>query len=304
MNEPLVSVALCTYNGEKFLAEQLESLINQSYRNLEIIITDDRSSDRTWEILNFFANRDQRVILIQNEKNLGYVKNFEKAIYLCKGQYITLCDQDDVWDTNKIKLLVDKVKDNLLIYHDSQLIDADGTPLKRLSDVMNLYYGSSPLPFLFNNCVSGHSCLFNQKLVKFLKESDGFDARFYHDWWLAFLAANYGEIAYLNQPLVKYRQHSQSNTDILNVKEVKLAGVKYSDINIEWLERCASVSGPYQSFIKRIIKLYRQSNWMGSYQLMIVLFKHAEDLLYLKRKGFWSKLNYLRKVSFQKRSID
>lgn len=300
-NDLMVSIALCTYNGEQYLAEQLESLVNQSYHNLEIVVTDDRSSDRTWEILKSFADRDQRITLIQNEKNLGYVKNFEKAIYLCKGQYIALCDQDDVWELNKIELLVNEIEDRLLIYHDSQLIDVNGVLLKRVSDLMNMYQGASPLPFLFNNCVSGHSCLISRKLADILKQNGGFDARFYHDWWMAFMAANYGQIAYVNKPLVRYRQHSESNTDILNVKEKKAAGVKYPDINMGWLQRCASVPGQHQEFIKRIIALYQQPDWMSSFKLMRLLSRHTDELLYFKKKDFWSKLNYLRKISFQKR---
>ena len=300
-NDLLVSIALCTYNGEQYLAEQLESLVNQSYRNLEIVVNDDRSSDRTWEILKSFADRDQRITIVKNEKNLGYVKNFEKAIYSCKGQYVALCDQDDVWDLNKIELMVNESKGRLLIYHDSELIDANGIKLKRLSDLMNMYQGASPLPFLFNNCVSGHSCLISNRLVSIVKQNGGFDARFYHDWWMAFIAANYGEIAYINQTLVKYRQHSQSNTDILNVKEKMATGVKYPDINIKWLKHCASVQGQHQAFIKRIIDLYEQSNWIASFQLMRLLSEHTDELLYFKKKDFWSKLNYLRKISFQKR---
>jgi glycosyltransferase involved in cell wall biosynthesis len=292
---------MCTYNGEQYLIEQLESLINQTYENLEIIIFDDRSSDGTMDILKAFASRDTRLSVIQNEKNLGYVKNFEKAIYQCKGKYIALCDQDDVWELNKIERLVNAINDSLLIYHDSQLIDVKGNPLKKVSDLMNMYRGNSPLPFLFYNCISGHSCLFNNQLIPILKATGGFNPKLFHDWWIAFLAAYHGVIAYIDEPLVKYRQHSNSNTDILNVKEKKKNGVKYPDIALQQLEQCATIQGQYQSLIKRILFLYQQTNWYSSFQLMNLLFKHTDDIFYLKKKSFTSKLNYIRKLAFQKR---
>src|SRR5882762_9584184 len=94
---PLVSIAICTYNGARFIRPLLQSITDQSYDDLEIIIVDDCSQDGTFDILNTFQEADRRVKLYRNEQNLGYVKNFEKAIDLCTGEYIALCDQDDIW---------------------------------------------------------------------------------------------------------------------------------------------------------------------------------------------------------------
>src|SRR5688500_10348209 len=96
-NIPLVSIALCVYNGEKFLREQLDSLVNQSYPNIEIIASDDRSTDASLLILQEYADRYPYFKFGQNEQNLGYVKNFEKVISLCSGDLIALSDQDDIW---------------------------------------------------------------------------------------------------------------------------------------------------------------------------------------------------------------
>ena len=96
--QPLVSIAICTYNGERFLKKQIDSLLNQGYSNIEIIAVDDRSTDRTWDMLQEYAQKDKRVQTYQNEKNLGYARNFEKAITLCKGDFIALADQDDIWE--------------------------------------------------------------------------------------------------------------------------------------------------------------------------------------------------------------
>src|SRR5581483_6393778 len=104
-NEPLVSIALCTYNGEKFLRKQLDSLLLQDYNNIEIIIVDDRSTDNTWHIVQEYAKKDTRIFAYRNHQNIGYIRNFEKAILLCRGDYIALADQDDIRESRKIQIL-------------------------------------------------------------------------------------------------------------------------------------------------------------------------------------------------------
>src|ERR1700739_3468336 len=117
MAAELVSIALCTYNGEAYIKEQLDSLIDQTYPNCEIIIVDDCSKDGTVGVLKQYADKYPQIKLHINSENLGYTKNFEKAIRLCNGEYIALCDQDDTWDKNKISILIDQIGNNILIYH-------------------------------------------------------------------------------------------------------------------------------------------------------------------------------------------
>ncbi|MBS7563478.1 glycosyltransferase family 2 protein [Mucilaginibacter sp. Bleaf8] len=306
MNDPKVSIALCTYNGIKYLQKQLDSLIHQSYTNLEIIVVDDKSSDDTLNFLQGYANRDTRIKLHQNEGNLGLVRNFEKAINLCTGEYIALCDQDDIWDHEKIKLMVENIEDHTLIYHDSQLISEDEKNLVKASEWFNMYQGSNPLAFIFFNCVSGHACMFNRKLVPVLNEYAPLEKHFYHDWWIAFVAANCGTIKYLNLPLVKYRQHQNSVTDIQNVKEESLAikNPPYNEINLSWLYKCHTFNGRYKKYIGRIINLLEHKTWLNSFTLMYLLILKAQYTYFIhRRKKGLSKINYLRKASFYKREF-
>src|ERR1700753_2011765 len=104
MDNPLVSIALCTYNGAVYLKEQLDSLIAQTYPNIEIVVVDDRSADDTWQLLTGYANTYPQFKIHQNAQNLGFVKNFEHAASLCSGELIALCDQDDIWHPEKIAL--------------------------------------------------------------------------------------------------------------------------------------------------------------------------------------------------------
>ena len=97
-----VSVALCTYNGEKYIEQQLNSILNQNYPVEEIQIGDDGSSDKTIDIIDSFRKKFDRLYLTINERRLGPLKNFENTIKRCRGQYICLADQDDIWYPEKL----------------------------------------------------------------------------------------------------------------------------------------------------------------------------------------------------------
>src|SRR5580698_4535990 len=121
-DSPLVSIALCTYNGEKFLAAQLDTLIAQTYKNLEVIAVDDCSTDSTYDILKTYAAKYPWFRIYQNAQNLRFLKNFQVAVSYCKGDLIALCDQDDLWHPEKIEMQVNAIGDNMFIYHDSEFI--------------------------------------------------------------------------------------------------------------------------------------------------------------------------------------
>ncbi len=128
---PLVSIALCTYNGEKFLPGQLDSLLAQDYAPIEIIAVDDCSNDNTWKILQEYVLKDDRLKLHQNKQNLGHTLNFERAIGLCSGDYIALADQDDLWEKNKISTLIAAIGDGVMVYHNADFIDEPGKADRR-----------------------------------------------------------------------------------------------------------------------------------------------------------------------------
>src|SRR5579875_1624244 len=120
MNEqnsfPLVSVVLTTYNGETYLREQLDSILAQTYPNIEVVAVDDRSTDGTANILHEYAAQYPNIKVFVNEVNLGFIKNFEKGCRLSTGEYIALCDQDDYWMPDKIKRKMESIGNHALIY--------------------------------------------------------------------------------------------------------------------------------------------------------------------------------------------
>jgi len=296
MDKPLVSIALCTYNGEKYLVEQLDSIVNQSYPNIEIIAVDDCSSDGTVDILKAYAEKYPYFQVYENEINLGYIKNFEKAIRLCTGEFIALADQDDIWHLNKIAVQVNEIGEHNLIYHDSEFINEHGISInKKISDVRRFYSGGDSRYFLFENCVSGHTILFNKRIVPFLNH---FKPEIFHDWWIAYVATNTGTILASTAILVKYRQHLSTSTDILRTKKPKRADRKIADQ--QFLQRLkhftAYLYNDHQKFKTHLLNLVsRKSEKKINIRLLQFIISNQKILLFMQRKGYWSKLNYARK---------
>lgn len=205
-----VSVVMATYNGERYLREQLDSIAAQTLQPTQIIIQDDSSDDQTVAIVQEYASY-LPIQLETNSHNIGYVRNFELALSKAEGKYIAICDQDDIWEPNKLELLLKTIGTKTLIYSDSLLIDADGNSLNQtLSDKLknNFISTDSPLSFIYDNCISAHALLFHRSL---LPQLFPFPKHLYFDAWIAANATSINGISYLNQRLVRYRQHA-SNT--------------------------------------------------------------------------------------------
>ena len=232
----LISIAVATYNGEKYLVEQLDSIYAQTHKNIEVIVTDDGSIDATIKILKEYK-KSHGLQYYTNDANLGFVKNFERAISLCSGDYIALADQDDIWEENKLEVLLKEIGHNLLIHSDCKIIDEKNNIVQnRWKEKIG--FDISVEKLMFANSVTGCTVLFKKELtVAALPFPDGLA---YHDWWLAMSAAMQNKIIYTEEPLTRYRQHMGQNTGADNqdnlfiVKRVfvqifkRLKGVEFS----------------------------------------------------------------------------
>ena len=301
---PLVSIALCTFNGERHLAEQLQSIVNQSYTNIEVLVSDDDSSDDTLSILKSFASSYPFIKIQKNPNRLGYVKNYESVIRRCEGKYIALADQDDIWDLDKIKIQVENIGNNVLIYHDSALINDNGEPLNiHISNLYNMYQGNDAIPFYLVNCISGHSILFERKLIdEFLPIPN----QFYHDWWIALFAADNGGITYYPSPLVQYRQHGASSTDILKLKnKVVITQRTYFNPHVlQWI-RCFGIKSTGNAIYNfDFISCFDTNNRIkNKSKLLFLMIKKYHLLLFRSKKSNISKLNLIRRTIFQQQKL-
>ena len=210
----MISVALATYNGSKFLDAQIQSILNQTYTDFELVIIDDCSTDNTFELLKNY--KDSRIILFQNDKNLGFRKNFEKIIQNCSGEYIAFCDQDDAWFPDHLQILLDNIKDNFYIGGNALLVNEN---LEDMNVTMLQSLGVDFVPekqedwfkfLLFTNVFQGTASLVQSDFVKgLLPFSENIK---FHDHWLAINAAIKNKVVYINHPLLKYRQHGNNVT--------------------------------------------------------------------------------------------
>jgi glycosyltransferase involved in cell wall biosynthesis len=258
---PLVSIAMCTYNGEHFLREQMDSLIAQDYPNLEIIITDDCSTDCTVKILREYEKKHSHITVIQNEKNLGFKKNFEKAISLCSGKYIALCDQDDVWFPNKIGELARNIGNNGLIYSNVQLINESGEKINKEFPRSNRLTGKCHMSLLFANCITGHASLITKEVMnEALPIPKGVKL---HDHWIALVAAAFKGIKAYPETLSFYRQHQ--NNAVLRSREKKQRTKKTArrkcsfQSRMDFLEaaaNCESLSKNERALVSKICTAY------------------------------------------------
>lgn len=209
-HNPKISIVIATYNGALYLQEQLDSIAAQTLQPYEIIIQDDHSSDKTTTIIRHNMLK-LPIKFYENLENLGYIRNFESALAKAEGDYIALCDQDDIWVPQKLELLMEAIGSKSLAYADSSLIDSEGNPLgKTLSEKLRNRFieAESPLSFVYDNCVSAHAMLFRHSLLKHIFP---FPKNLYFDAWIAACASSENGISYVDKALVGYRQHS-SNT--------------------------------------------------------------------------------------------
>jgi glycosyltransferase involved in cell wall biosynthesis len=216
-----ISVAMCTYNGAKFLPAQLESIATQIRRPDEIVICDDGSTDETRSLIDQFVTRSSvPVIASRNEQNLGSVKNFERAIGLCTGDIIALSDQDDVWFANKLQLIEPAFARNErvgLVFSDAEIVDENlnSTGRRMWNEVgfdshkRKLLANGRALEVLINGwTVTGATMAFRSD-YKTLSLPIPTNIQMIHDGWIALTVAAVADVVALDEPLIKYRQHER-----------------------------------------------------------------------------------------------
>jgi glycosyltransferase involved in cell wall biosynthesis len=218
---PKISIALCTYNGEKYLKEQLESFLRQKLLPHEIVVCDDLSTDSTVKILEDFSQTAPfSVRIYQNDRNIGLTKNFSKAASLCTGEYIAFSDQDDIWLPDRLDACCHKMKEAelkygkdipLLVYSDLSIIDSEGRAIgPSFMRHQNMWH-SDPDPLgrlLAQNTVSGSTALCNKALMQDCLPFPEVITN--HDGWLSLIAASCGKILFIPEALVLYRKHDSN----------------------------------------------------------------------------------------------
>ncbi len=217
MAKQRLSVAMCTYNGARFLGEQLDSIAAQTRRPDELVICDDCSPDSTVEVIEAFRSKAAfPVFLTINKKKLGSTKNFENAIGLCTGDIIALSDQDDVWQPKKLMLIEAEFLKSPgagLVFTDAEVVDESLRPIgyrlwqsKGFNQVEQekIYKGKAVQVLLKHNVVTGAAMAFRAEFRELFMP---IPPNWVHDGWIALIIAACADLAMIHEPLIQYRQH-------------------------------------------------------------------------------------------------
>jgi glycosyltransferase involved in cell wall biosynthesis len=283
---PLVSIVLCTYNGEKYLEEQLQSILTQTYLSIELIICDDHSIDSTQAIITKYGLEDNRIQYFFNEKNIGVNKNFEQGFSKTSGSFIAIADQDDIWQPEKIqKQLALFSSDEIVLVHTGSVIFS-GIKLpvdKKFKTGELLMEGNNFRKLLLRNTIAGHNIMCRKKIIN---DALPLPESVYYDWWLCETATCHGSIAASREILAYQRWHENN----LTVK--KRSGKKQTQK--EFTERCAAlksflningISDNDRLFTNTLLTKYLElTNKKFSFQLFFFLLKNASTMFFYKKK--------------------
>ena len=223
---------MATYNGARYIREQIDSILAQTIQDFELVICDDCSSDETFSILSQYAREEHRIRIIKNDKNLGFKKNFEKAIGLCSGDYIALSDQDDICMPNHLETLLSMIGSSMISCGNADLIDAEGNPIgltlkqmeafdKEYKDNMQKAYSL----IFFRNPYQGASMLIKKEFFeKALPIPNEIGC---HDSWFAVLSCFNGGLTYTEKIVNRYRMHGNNVTGMRTKRKSKIRNLIY-----------------------------------------------------------------------------
>ncbi len=314
-----LSIAMATYNGEKFIKEQLDSILNQTRLPDEIVISDDASTDKTVEILMEYKEKYPKFIkLILNKENVGFVKNFERAIMNTTGDLVALSDQDDVWLPTKLEKeckVLEENQDVGMVFCDLKVVD------EKLNTIYNSFWkdkfwknkswnmkgtlkGTSFFQKIFieGNRVTGCTITIRKEILgKTLPFNDGIQ---FHDYWIALVASTLSDVFAIDETLILYRQHGKNQIGALSKSKMKTNKAiivqslekEYESLNLlsellsEYIKSNCSISfqkkvKKHKLFLKSRLKLYLSANFLD--RVRVFLFLAFKMNLYPKKIGFF-----------------
>lgn len=224
---PLIEILLATYNGEMYVEQQIRSLMEQTYKNIRVVVSDDGSTDGTIVIVKKLMKEDSRIVLNSfGHRKGGAKQNFFHLLKLARADFVMFCDQDDVWESQKVEYTLKEMirgecrKCPRLVYTDMKVVD------KHLRVINNSFLKSSNIPVgrydLNSVCVqnigAGCTMMVNRQLINYALRQFNMENVIMHDWWISLIAAAFGSVGFINLQTVQYRQHGNNS----------IGAVKYS----------------------------------------------------------------------------
>ncbi|MBQ8617060.1 MAG: glycosyltransferase family 2 protein, partial [Clostridia bacterium] len=241
MKDLTVEILLASYNGEAYIRDQIDSILHQTDERWHLTVSDDGSSDRTPEILDEYVNQyPNKITRVYSGRRFGNARDhFFWLIEQCKAEYAATCDQDDHWYCDKVKKQIDALlaaeeqysrEMPLLVFSDQTPTDAQLNPLAssfmRYQNQFFDYFDYRSI--LMQNVVTGGAMAFNRALAELAMQCVDPQRTIMHDWWMAAVAARFGKIVYIDEPLSDYRQHG---TNSVGAKDVRSAAHVFNKLS-------------------------------------------------------------------------
>lgn len=283
-----IDILLATYNGEKYLKDQLSSLLNQSCQNFKIIARDDGSNDNTVKLLEMYKARypDRFEIIYDEKKGLGPKDNFLELLKYSTADYIMFCDQDDIWLSHKVEVSLNKIigiEENkpALVHTDLKVVDEK---LNVIGESFWKYQNINPdikktNRLIVQNNVTGCTMIINKKL-KNLIIGKKFSNSLMHDWVIAIVVSLFGRIEYIEDQTILYRQHGSNDTGAkrwgIGYVFNKLKGKSLKVIIKDTRKQCSD-----------IVKNFKVPNEIETYT-------NLHELSYLSRKIHCMRFGFLK----------
>ena len=277
----MIDILLSTYNGERYLKEQLDSLLGQTYKEFRILIRDDCSNDNTRSILESYKNKNEEKINLFFEDNIGPKKSFLNLLKKSNSDYIMFCDQDDIWDQNKLQIMYDviKTRNNVptLLFCDLKVVDEN---LNVICDSFYDYqkidrYKTSFFELNKKAVIPGCVMMLNRKLKDLVIWKDANNITM-HDSYISYIASYFGEIVYIDKKLNLYRQHGQNT---VGAKENSLSFYAKRILNY----KCADVVN-YFNYLKGSKKDYQLYEFYCNYKDNLKM-EDKKRIIFLLKKG-------------------
>lgn len=302
MTKKEIVILLSTYNGESFLEQQLDSLLNQTYKEWLCLIRDDGSSDSTMDILNEYTNKyPEKFVIIDNmNQNLRPCQSFMRLLDGApSAAYFMFCDQDDVWEQRKIELTIKEMKkaENrygdrvpILVHSDLEVVNENLETLAKSMKSLrksNCNFNTINNLILQNN-ITGCTVMINGKLKE--KVSHLPENAVMHDWWLGLIASGFGKIIYIEETLIKYRQHSKNSVGAKGFGPVKvlekILGLKSKSVMNKYIVYMNSIIGQSNEFLD----VYKEQLKPEDREVLVAI-KRLRGESYSQRIRTLSKLN-------------
>lgn len=302
-HNPTIDILLATYNGGRYLAEQIQSLLDQTYTRWCLKIRDDGSTDDTLSVIHQYRGKypDKITLIEDGEVNLGACGNFSRLLEHADADYTMFCDQDDVWQPNKIAVTLDKMNelvakyDNdmpLLVYTDMYVVDENLSVISKSfwkNQAFNPKIGKSLGRFLVSNVATGCTVMINKKLRELAVPVP--PEAMMHDWWVGLISVALGKNDYVREPTMLYRQHVsnavgarwdasvqavvQKLKDFSNLKRINRFHLLNTQKQARAFATIYRALLPNEQFVK--ITSYASLDSLGFFQKRFIIIRH----------GFW-----------------